>query len=105
MSDSGSTITIGGASKPLRDADSAWITSQINGRGNNVCVVIKIVTGDVDLTLATSACSLGGGRGGQRQFRPREQEIVDDWRKKNLGDGEFKLGHMVSFVTDLKRHL
>lgn len=107
MADNGSTITIGGTSKPLKEADAAWVTSQINGRGgNSVCVAISIRTEEINLNLVTKACHTGGGGGGnQRQFRAKELELIDIWNRKNLGDADFKLGHMVSFINDVKRDL
>jgi hypothetical protein len=58
-----STITIGSATKELKDADSAWIASQLNGRKHEgpVCVRVRINTADVDISLSSGGCAGGGG--------------------------------------------
>lgn len=104
MSDS--TITIGGTTKDLEDADSAWIASQLNGRkhDNSVCVRVRIKTGEVDISLSSGACPAGGGGGGRRP-NGKETQLIELWNKKHLGQTEFSIGELVSFVNDVKREL
>lgn len=104
MSDS--TITIGGTTKNLEDADSAWIASQLNGRmqAGSVCVRIRIKTAEVDITLSSGACPAGSGGGG-RQPNIKESHLFDLWHRKHLNLTEFSIGELVSFVNDVRRDL
>jgi hypothetical protein len=99
-----STITIGSATKELKDADSAWIASQLNGRKHEgpVCVRVRINTADVDISLSSGGCA-GGGRGGGRQPNGKESELIDLWNRRSLGQAEFSTGELVSFVNSIRR--
>lgn len=97
-----STIRIGTDERPLGQADPQWITQEIVGRrkdGLAVCVIVTIKTTDLNLNLATPACSRGGGGG--RPPTPREQAILDLWRKHGLDDADFSPGAVVAFVKQV----
>jgi hypothetical protein len=105
MSDS--TVTIGGTTKDLKDADAAWIASQLNGRkhAGSVCVRVRIKTADVDICLASGACPSAGGGGGYRQPNGKEQQILDLWSQKRLNQTEFSTGELVSFVNAVRHDI
>jgi hypothetical protein len=104
MSDS--TITIGGVTKELKDADSAWIAAQLNGRkhGGSVCVRVRIKTANADIALSSGACT-GSGGGGGRQPNGKESELFDLWNRKHLNQAEFSIGELVSFVNTIRGDL
>jgi len=100
-----STIRIGTDERDLRDADSQWITQEIQGRrrdGLAVCVVIQIRTADLSMTLATPGC---GGAGGGRLPNRREAEVLKLWEELGLGEPGFEPGSVVAFVKRVNRFL
>ncbi|WP_213434626.1 MULTISPECIES: hypothetical protein [Lysobacteraceae] len=105
MTDRDSSIQIGNAHKLLRDADPAWVTSQLQGQGTGACIIIKIETDAASLTLATAGCGLSGRKGQPREYKPAERELIDLWTKKGLASNDVKVGDVVSFVNAAKKDL
>lgn len=89
----------------LADVDHTWIRQQIDRRRADniiVCVRFEIQAHDIDLCLATPTCQGLGGSG--RRLRPREEEIVDMWRKLGLNENGFASSEAAKFggfVKDL----
>lgn len=106
MADNGSTIKIGNATKALRDADSAWVTSQLNGQGRNVCILVTIRTDRINLTLGTAACGGGSdGGGAPPNHNSAEQDLIEAWIKRGLNGHGISVGDVVSFVNAAQRAL
>ena len=99
------TVTIAGDTRSLSDADESWATQQVNRRrrdGLGVCVVVKVETSGINLTLATSAC-VGSGGGGGRLPNAREQDVFDMWNSLHLNTSDFTGGNLVAFLKQLRR--
>jgi hypothetical protein len=104
MTDVG-TVTIAGDTRNLSDVDESWVTQQVNRRrrdGLAVCVVVKVETTGLNMTLATSAC-VGSGGGGGRLPNPREQDVFDMWNSLRLNTSDFTGGNLVAFLKQLRR--
>ena len=104
MSISG-TVNIGGAERPLKDADPSWVQDQLGSRQKNgagVCVRVLIRQGDINLHLASPACG-GGGGGPAPELNARARQIVDLWVKHKLNSGDLNSGHLVAFLKQLNR--
>jgi hypothetical protein len=97
------TITIGSDQRTLDGADPQWITQEIQGRrkdGLSVCVVVRIQTEGLNLTLSTPWCAKGAGGG--RSPNPRERAILDLWSELGLNEGDFSPGSVVAFLRRLR---
>ena len=100
------TLMIGGAQRDLAtrsDIEESWINRQVGGRradGEQVCVRIRIMTGGMDLTLASAGC---GGGGGGRNLSAEERRLVDLWVDRGLSRADFTGGSVVAFLHQLFR--
>lgn len=102
-----STIRIGSDERSLVDADPQWITQEVQARradGQSVCVIVTIITDDLNLRLATPSCG-GSGGGGGRAPTQREKAIFDLWGQRGLNQADFSPGDVVAFVKQLIRYL
>jgi hypothetical protein len=101
------TVTIGGETRSFSsDVDENWVTQQVNRRrkdGLPVCVTVRLETSGAHVTLATPACS--GGGGGGRMPNSKEQDILDSWTKHRLNTADFAPGQVVAFLKQLRKHL
>ncbi|HVS12143.1 MAG TPA: hypothetical protein VMS76_19940 [Planctomycetota bacterium] len=100
------TVKIDDAERRLDDADPQWIHEQIGRReadGHTVCVRVSIESQDANLHLATPTCGSSGG--GVAQLRPLEQQIVDLWLRRGLGEPTFASGNLVAFLQQVVRLL
>ena len=98
------TINIGGAERSLEDANANWIQEQFGSRKSmeaNVCVRVSIHAADVNVALATPACS--GGFAGGRPPNDREERVLELWRHHHLDSNDFNVGQLVAFVRQLLR--
>lgn len=101
-----STIRIGSDERNLPDADSQWITHEIHARradGQSVCVIVTIVTDELNLRLATPSYDSRGGGG--RAPTQREKAIFDLWNQRGLNQPDFTPGDVVAFVKQVDRYL
>lgn len=103
------TVTIGGDSRPLADADPQWIAEQVNGRqrdGQTVCVQVNVQELDAHIPLSTPTCGGGfGGGGGGRMPNSLERRILDAWNNHDLNTAEFTTGELIAFIHALERLL
>ena len=99
-------ISIGSSSALLGDANEGRITQQVNRRredGQSICVRIVFKEPDIDLAFASAGC---GGRGGLgRRLSPKEERILELWRKHHLDAADFTGGNVVAFVQQLRNVL
>lgn len=101
-----STISIGGAERELAQVDPQWITQQIAGRrgdGQNVCIIVRIRTANLNITLSTPECGGGGGRG--RPPTHHERAVLDLWSELGLNEHMFAPGAAVAFVQRVRQFL
>ena len=99
------TITIGGAERPLRDADAGWIRRVFEERvraGQTPCVSVVIQTSDLHIALQTPNCGRGGGGG--RPPNVHERKVLELWSMEGLNNPGFTLKGVVDF-TERVRHL
>lgn len=102
-----SSIRIGADERNLEDADPHWITQEIQSRradGQAVCVIIVIVTDELNMRLSTPSCG-GGGGGAERAPTAREKAIFDLWHERGLDRATFSPGDVVAFVKQLRHYL
>jgi hypothetical protein len=95
-------ISIAGSERYLDDADSDWITQQIERRrkaGQMVCVSVAIANGELDMRLSTPECGSGGGG---RAPTPREAGIFELWAQMGLNQPGWGPGNVVAFLRRLK---
>lgn len=98
------TISIGGAERPLSDATPNWINEQLGSRkdgGGNTCVRVAIHDNDVNVALATRACT--STPGGTRPPNQKEAKIIQLWSHHRLGESEYPRGQLVAFVEALRK--
>lgn len=84
--------------------DEHWINTQVNRRqaeGQQVCVIVTIHEGDLQMKLSTPTC--GGGGGGGRQPNDRERMVFDLWAKHRLNSADFAGGNLVAFLKQLNQ--
>ena len=99
-------IEIGAAERRDGDIDAQWITGQVNARrkeGKKFCVIFKLNCGDLNLNLPSRDCPTAGGGGGMKKLQPKENVIIDEWRKKGFPDQDVNPGMVVSFWGFVKR--
>lgn len=95
-------ISIAGENRYLQDADSDWVTQQVERRrkdGLPVCVTVAINTGDLAITLATPECASGGGG---RAPTSREASVIDLWNQLGLNRSDWAPGNVVAFLKRLR---
>jgi hypothetical protein len=97
------TVEIDGETRDISDVSEDWIAGRFRRHEGSAvsCVVIRIQTTGVDLRLASASCS--GGVSGTRQPNPREQEIIELWRERNLGASTFAPGNLIAFLKQLRK--
>ena len=96
-------IRIGSSERNIEDIEPNWISEQVNRRkreGVPVCVRIKINTGSINMSLATSDCPKSSGT--HRSPNPQENEIFDLWERLHLHDSKFSAGNLVAFIKQLR---
>ena len=102
-----STISIGGAERPLAIADVGWIGRAFEAHehtGELPCVRVRIRGGNVDLTLQTLNCAAHTGGGG-RPPSHEEAEISRQWNMEGLSSTRFSARQVADFVDRLKHLL
>lgn len=98
------TINIGGAERLLENASASWIQEQFGSRRSilaEVCIRVSIHAPDVNVSLATPACS--GSFGGGRRPNSNEERVINLWRQHRLDSTDFNVGQLVAFVKQLGR--
>jgi hypothetical protein len=99
-----STISIGGAERPLAVADAGWIGRAFDAHehaGELPCVRVRIRAGKVDMNLQTSNCAAGASGGGRPPSR-EEAEISRFWNMEGLSSMRFSARQVVDFVDRVK---
>jgi hypothetical protein len=102
-----STISIGGAERPLALADASWIGRAFDAQapGELPAVRILIRALRVDMTLQTLNCGGGGGApAGGRPLTREEAEIARLWSLAGLGSPRYGAQQVAEFVESV-RHL
>ncbi len=100
------TVTIAGETRNLSELEESWVTQQVNRRlrdGATVCVIVKVCTTGIDVSLPTPGCGAGGGGG--RAPNRREQEVIDLWKSHRLHTTAFTGGNVIAFLKQLRRYL
>lgn len=88
----------------FRDIEESWIIEQIQRSlqlGQSVCVVMRLQSPGINLSLTTPTC---GGGGGGRRPNAQEQGIIDLWHERGLSNPSFAPGQVIAFLSQL-RHL
>lgn len=88
----------------FRDIEDSWITEQVHRSrqtGQPVCVVVRLQSPDLNLSLTTPTC---GGGGGGRRPNAQEQRIIDLWHERGLSSPLLAPGQVIAFLGQL-RHL
>jgi hypothetical protein len=88
----------------FRDIEESWITEQLHRSrqsGQSVCVVVRLQSPDINLSLATPTC---GGGGGGRRPNAQEQRIIGLWHDRGLSSSSLAPGQVIAFLSQL-RHL
>lgn len=99
-----STIKIGESEASFCDASEQWIQQHVGQRkddGQNVCVIIQLNTGSINMTLATSGCGKSGGGG--RRPNEKEAQIFALWNQLHLTDAHWTAGNLTAFVKQARR--
>jgi len=99
------TINVGGAERPLRDANAAWIDHQFaeSARSGRLpCVRVAISTSGLNIVLQTPTCASGGIGG--RSPNGDERKVLDLWNMEGLSSPAFTPRAVADFVERV-RHL
>ena len=97
------TVSIGELEKECDRGIEKWIAEQFKQRrknGEQICVIVTVKKGDVDVLLSTPGCA-GGGVGG-RQPNSQEQQILEIWSKLHLNTSEFTQGNLIAFLERVR---
>lgn len=97
------SISIGGAERPLGDADGGWIKRVFEERtrtGQIPCVRVVIQAADLNVVLQTPNCAAAGGGG--RAPNPGERRILELWSFEGLNNAGFSPKSVVDFVERVK---
>lgn len=89
----------------FREIEENWIIEQLHRSrqlGQSVCMVVRLQSPDINLSLTTPTC--GGGGGGGRRPNAQEQRIIDLWHDRGLSSPSFAPGQVIAFLSHL-RHL
>lgn len=95
-------VSIAGEARYLQDADSDWVTQQVERRrrdGLPVCVTVAIDMADLAITLATPECTRGGGG---RAPTAKETRVIELWDQLGLASSGWAPGHVVAFLKRLR---
>jgi hypothetical protein len=95
-----STISIGGAERPLAVADAGWIAAAFETHahaGQPPCVRVTIRDGNVDMNLQTPNCAARTGGGGRPPSR-EESEVSRLWNMEGLSSTRFTAAQVAAFV-------
>jgi len=95
-------VSIAGEERYLQDADSDWVTQQVERRRKDdlpVCITVAINTPDLAITLATPECARGGGG---RAPTSREASVIELWRQMGLNSSSWAPGNLVAFLKRLR---
>jgi len=96
-------VIIGTDERDINDIEPNWIAEQIVRRkegGVPVCVVVKIKSNGLDMSLASGGCHSGGGGGG-RAPNPQESEIFELWEKMHLKGSDISQGNLIAFLKKI----
>ena len=97
------TVKIGPEERSYNSADESWINQQLNMRrdeGQSVCVRVTIQENGADIMFSTRNCPSSGGVPKQN-WRLREQQASDLWKKCHMNDVNFTGGNFVAFLKQL----
>lgn len=88
----------------FREIEESWIIEQLQRSlqlGQSVCVVVRLQSPDIHISLTTPNC---GGGGGGRRPNSQEQSIIDLWHERGLSSPSFAPGQVIAFLSQI-RHL
>jgi hypothetical protein len=97
------TVKIGPTQREYENADANWVHKMIKSLKDSdegVCVIVTIEEPPVNISLASKDCNRAGG--GSHHFNEKEEKIIELWRK-HIGDDEVAPGHLVAFLSQLRR--
>lgn len=100
------TVEIEGDARAFEEAEESWMNQQINLRrrdGEPVCVKVTIRSEAVNIVLISADCP-HRVRGG-RAPNPMEKRLLDLWRECGLYDPDFRGGHLIAFLKQMRREL
>lgn len=95
-------VKIGTNERDISEMEPNWISEQIVRRkqdGVPVCVVVKIESNGLDMSLASGGCPTGGGGG--RAPNPQETKIFDLWEKLHLKETDISPGNLIAFLEQM----
>lgn len=97
------SVRIGNEQRSGDDVTEEWVAQQVNRRRaeGGVCVQVTIHEGDVQFTLLSAGCGVGGGGG--RPLRPAEIEFLALWNKLGLGEDGFTGCNLNAFLKQVRR--
>jgi hypothetical protein len=98
------SVSFGGIQRVNDDITGGWIVEQQRARekdGVPVCAIVRVQGPGFDVTLPVGQCGSGGGA--RRVLTPREQELIDLWRRLHLDGTEFSPGNLQAFVKQASR--
>lgn len=94
-------VKIGMNERDINEMEPNWIPEQIVRRkqdGVPVCVVVKIKSNGLDMSLASGGCPTGGGG---RAPNPQEIQIFDLWEKLHLKEIDISPGNLIAFLKKI----
>lgn len=99
------TLKIGNEERKGSDIEERWIAQQIRKRREDsqpICIKMTINIGDVNIVLATPACS-GGAVG--RQPNNKERRLFDLWKERGLKGEKINAGMLISFLRQYGQYV
>jgi hypothetical protein len=98
------TVSFGDTERSGGDISGGWISEQLHARlraGEPACAQVSVVGDGVNVALAAGDCP--SGRPSSRRPNPREEEVLELWRRRHLSSGDFAPGALEAFVRQAER--
>lgn len=97
------TVYINDKTKQFDDPGfDRWVAEAIERRredGAPLCVRVRLVLDNVDLTLSSYGCPAAFG---SRSANSKETKIIDLWTARGMQNADFTAGSLLGFLHELR---
>ncbi|WP_414829989.1 hypothetical protein [Alteromonas sp. H39] len=97
-------ISINGEEKNVDEIHENWIHNtvrELHAQGTSVCVIIRIIEGDVNLALPVGDCKTSPGRAPEPNSHTRD--VLAYWQRMKVSELPINTGKIVAFLKQMKK--